>query len=1823
MRKHSLTRLASLLPLLAATIARADFYPIPLTPGSFNYDVVVERTASAPLQTLVTANFDAGTNLAGISAGGGNGGNQGSLVELGATSSGTGGIGVPFHGATFTAISNAPGTTSHQFQMAPDYTANNAIFIGGSGTVVTQIVSGTFNLTTPASYDHLSVLATAGNGPTRVVYYVTYGDGSQDANFFDVMDWFSQNNAVITNTAWICNGDFRGSDGTYQQVAQSPQQIRLYYSDIPVNSSLQVSNIQFVYYNGGRAGIFGLSGSIDSGANYTPITVTGYNADMIIENPLAKAITVTMDNGPLLVSNPNRGDNNTWYEVGYNLIQAANTWTGIPLHGSSFAAWSNATHVFTMPASYVGNNVCFIGNYSGFMSGTMTLSSPGTYTNLSILNACGNGPTVINYTIHHADTTTETGTYNSQDWFSSSFFPTNGIAYIAAGRVPMGRAFNVINNGGSLTSVKLWFTDIPVGNTGSAVTSIDYSYVSGGRSCMFALSGCDGTTASNLPIALNASSYNADAVVEASAITNVDARVFTTATMDGGTNNNANTWYEKGWDPFNPNSGLPQAGTVITSTNLPDHHYVMPASYTGPNAAYCDSNQPTTTITFANPTNVFAVSFLSANANGGIQIQVVLNHQSAAPETNFFSSLDWFNGISPAFTAAGRLNSDNRSMNNFIPASTNPRFYEAQFAVVNTNDPIVSATLRWTTNNGTGGTSSTSSRFVVMAVSGTTNLVAPILSINPVGTNVYEGSNIVLSAGIAGGTPPITFEWRKGTNGVYGPAIANGGVYSGATTTNLTITGIGWSNSADYVFIAKGTGGNSTSVVATVNAYSTLPRVTIPSDPITEYQPNGGSSPPAQTVPHAIDTVANAAYVNYGQNAGGSPFVGPVGFVVSPRLGKTLVTAVRLYTADANQPNDPANWTLEGSNDGGSTWATIHSVNFASVGLSLPVARNTTGALNPLTQVVREIHFANANGYTSYRVSFGNTTNDAVATAIGIGDVELLGVQAPSPPLIVQQPRSVTVWAGANPEFYVLATGFPTNLAYQWFRGGLPIGGATSSSYTLINAQPGDNGAQFSCQVTNSQGPSNSLPATLTVSGSIPAQAYPQAVTTDHPVGYWRLGDTDTGYPNNGVIAHDYWGGLDGSYSNTVLGSSGYNPSLDPNTAATFGTLVSPVHNSFVDAIGGIDFSAPSNTSRGFSIEAWVLNGLTGGQLNGAGIVTKGYGGGGEQFLLDTGAGNSAFRFVVRNAAGAILGGNANATIGPTNEVGPFDISNPAGGNWHHVVGVVDEANSNIVIYVDGIANAAGAVFNSGLGILYSPLPVTIGSRTPNLNQDFTNNFVGTIDDVAIYNYALSPARVLAHYYAAGPLPIFTLQPTNADYSDGGPLAFYANSYGPSVTYQWYSSPDQNTWTAVGGQTSPTFNSPNTSASFGPYAELVATDSFGSRTSVVVTATVHSGAPVIITDLPPTNVVYASGSISLAIAAYGTAPLSYLWYKSADDVTYTPMSNGGRISGATSNVLTIASALSSDTAFYKVNVSNGNGNLDSTHEYLLVQSQGLFNGNGLGWRLNGENPPVNGGAATSISNNVFTPTDGTGGENRSAWYSSRLYCGAFQASFTYQDVGGAGADGVAFVIQNQGFTALGGGGGGLAYSGITPSVALMIDIYNAAAGGTYNNGGVLLNMNGTAVGTANPYYQPAPLNIRAGNPITVNVRYFGGVLSATLFDTVALNSFSTNVLIDIPTIVGTNAAIVGLTGSEGGVLSHQTISNFVYTPLATLKATASGNNIVLTWPAAIGGYVLQSTISLAPQNWQPVNNAVTQVNGNNQVTVPQSSGSVLFRLSLQ
>ncbi len=110
---------------------------------------------------------------------------------------------------------------------------------------------------------------------------------------------------------------------------------------------------------------------------------------------------------------------------------------------------------------------------------------------------------------------------------------------------------------------------------------------------------------------------------------------------------------------------------------------------------------------------------------------------------------------------------------------------------------------------------------------------------------------------------------------------------------------------------------------------------------------------------------------------------------------------------------------------------------------------------------------------------FDVTVSNAAGSVTSSGAT--LTVQAGSvAPAITAQPQAQTVSAGEAAAFAVTATG-TAPLAYQWRRNGINISGATAASYLLPAAQAGDNGAQFSVQVSNAAGAVTSAAAVLTV----------------------------------------------------------------------------------------------------------------------------------------------------------------------------------------------------------------------------------------------------------------------------------------------------------------------------------------------------------------------------------------------------------------------------------------------------------------------------------------------------------------------------------------------------------------------------------------------------------------------------------------------------------------------------------------------------------------------------------------------------------------------
>ncbi len=130
-----------------------------------------------------------------------------------------------------------------------------------------------------------------------------------------------------------------------------------------------------------------------------------------------------------------------------------------------------------------------------------------------------------------------------------------------------------------------------------------------------------------------------------------------------------------------------------------------------------------------------------------------------------------------------------------------------------------------------------------------------------------------------------------------------------------------------------------------------------------------------------------------------------------------------------------------------------------------------------------------------------------------IGKISYPTSQAPS---IATQPSSVTVPVGASATFGVSANG-SAPLTYQWQRNGTNISGATSTSYTLSNAQTSDSGAQFRAVVTNGFGSATSNAATLTVTSN----RAPSVAITAPAVGATYTGGSTLTFAGTGTDPED------------------------------------------------------------------------------------------------------------------------------------------------------------------------------------------------------------------------------------------------------------------------------------------------------------------------------------------------------------------------------------------------------------------------------------------------------------------------------------------------------------------------------------------------------------------------------------------------------------------------------------------------------------------------------------------------------------------------------
>jgi hypothetical protein len=785
-----------------------------------------------------------------------------------------------------------------------------------------------------------------------------------------------------------------------------------------------------------------------------------------------------------------------------------------------------------------------------------------------------------------------------------------------------------------------------------------------------------------------------------------------------------------------------------------------------------------------------------------------------------------------------------------------------------------------------------------------TVLFPPGITSQPTNQSVLVNGSVTFSAA-ATGTGTLFYQWLED-----GVNLVNGGRIGGANSSALTVSGIQTNDAGSYQLVVTNNYGSVTSMLATLTV---LVPAAIASQPLSQSVFLGSNVTFAAT---AIGTTP----LNYQWYFNGSPLTD------GGRVSGSLTTSLTISNI---QLSDAGGYTMTASN-------------------LVNMAMSLTATLTP----VPVMHYVNLNSldpvppYTSWDTA-ATGIQDAIDAATP-GDLIFVtnGVYASGGRVAegmltnrVVIDKAVTVQSINGPSV-TLIQGNPV-VASNAVRCVYMAGNATLSGFTLTNG------------------------ATLNLNDES---------ADEEGAGVWCQSSNEvlTNCIIAGNSAYFSGGGVYGGTLNQCLllaNSAGGNPYYDPGGGASGSILNFCILNGNSGEDGGGAFSSTLNNCLVINNSAVGGGGAYFSTLNSCTVVGNGaWGGGGGVF---GGSANNCIIYYNNNVNiqnggyGSITMTNCCTTPMPfsgsygtiTAEPLFLDQTN---GNYHlHINSPCIDAGNNA--YVDWSMDLDGnpRIINGTVDIgayEYQDLPISVimqpASQTNVMGQTATltvgaespyplsyqwlfnsNNIPGAtnsslvltnlqVNQSGVYSVVISNSVAVTNSANAimvvlYPPPTIVQQPTNLSVVLSSNAAFFvaATNY-LTMTYQWQLNgtnvTDGGEFT---GSTSPVLAISGTQIADAGAYQVIVTTSDGAVTSAVATLTVL--VPVTITNQPANLTVLSGNTVSFAVTATGSTPFSYLWY-----VNGIVLTNGGRVNGATSNLLTLANVQTNDTGLYQVVVTN-------------------------------------------------------------------------------------------------------------------------------------------------------------------------------------------------------------------------------------------------------------------------------------------------------------
>ena len=424
----------------------------------------------------------------------------------------------------------------------------------------------------------------------------------------------------------------------------------------------------------------------------------------------------------------------------------------------------------------------------------------------------------------------------------------------------------------------------------------------------------------------------------------------------------------------------------------------------------------------------------------------------------------------------------------------------------------------------------------------------------------------------------------------------------------------------------------------------------------------GGSTAvaPSFTTQPSSQTVTAGTSVTFSSAASGTPAPTYQWYVGGSAISGATSSS---YTISSAQSSNSGSYTVVATNSAGSvtssaatltvnaatsapSFTTQPSSQSVTAGASVSFSAAASGNPTPTYQwYVGGVPISGATSST-YTIASAQTSNSGSYTVVATNsagsvtsNAATLTVNAANTaPVFTSQPLTQVVGAGSSVSFSAAASGNPTP-TYQWYLGGVPITGATSTTYTIASAQS-SNAGTYTVVATNSAGSVTSAAATLTVNSSLPvlgstttsevvysghSASFYASVTSGGTVTYqWQVstdgGSTWTTVTNNSTYA--------GATTNTLtVTTSGTGQNGSQFRVAVTNSAGSVTSSPYTLSVKAVVFPSPKGVTVDSSGNVWVadssLNVIE--EVNSSGVATVIAGTSGQQGSTDGTGGGRGF----------------------------------------------------------------------------------------------------------------------------------------------------------------------------------------------------------------------------------------------------------------------------------------------------------------------------------------------------------------------------------------------------------------------------------------------------------------------------------------------------------------------------------------------------------------------------------------------------------------------